>query len=165
MKYSDETSRGKQAIVSLLSVALIVCCMCTSCGEDKDNTGDNTDYTINSEYEYELTPDSSEWEKLTPEERLDVCNIPLEIAEKMTTEALLRSMVHNPRISVIYFYDGGTDEGIERFCLLIPALKELFSRDDIASVLSGYIENKDELSEHEYNIAVAFLNYLDRTEK
>ncbi len=165
MKYSDETSKGKQAIVSLLSVALIVCCMCTSCGEDKDSTGDNTDYTINSEYEYELTPDSSEWEKLTPEEILDVCNIPLEIAEKMTTEALLRSMVHNPRISVIYFYEGGTDEGIERFCLLIPALKELLNRDDIASVLSFYIENKDKLSEHEYNIAAAFLEYLDRTDK
>ena len=165
MKYSDETNKGKHAIVSLLSVALIVFCMCTSCGEDKDSTGDNTDYTINSEYEYELTPDSSEWEKLTPEDRIEICNIPLEIAEKMTTEALLRSMVHNPRISVIYFYEGGTDEGIKNFCLLVPALEELLNRDDIASVLSGYIENKYKLSEHEYNIAVALLNYLDRTEK
>lgn len=92
-------------------------------------------------YDYGVVRLSEDWDELTTSERKTTFNIPQSVAEKLTTEALLKTILSNPYITEIFMYDT-LEKGIEvkdfRF-----HFTELFSRNDVHQVL---INNINKLS-------------------
>ena len=64
-------------------------------------------YNIDVAYEYPITPEmESEWAKLTTlKDKLAVCQIPSEILEHMTTDALIETVANYPLTVNLYAYD------------------------------------------------------------
>ena len=88
-------------------------------------------------YDYGVVRLSDDWDELTTSERKTVFNIPQNVTEKLTTQALLKTILNNPYITEIFLYDT-LEKGIEvkdfRF-----HFTELFSRSDVRQVLRNYI--------------------------
>ena len=86
---------------------------------------------------YSVLPGSEEWRAMTLEERLASCEVSAEEAKKITTSALVETVLNYPYLINIYAY-GSLDEGIERVSSHFPALSEFFSRSDGVESLQNY---------------------------
>ncbi|MGE5630092.1 MAG: hypothetical protein ACM3TR_03225 [Caulobacteraceae bacterium] len=117
--------------------------------------GNNSSKAINEPYQYPITPtNTEEWAKLTTlAEKKEACQIPLEIAENMTTEALIETVLSYPLLPpAALFNDPKTAlDGYMDF----NALSELFSREGVPKLL---IEMYSKI-----NISKAATNYEERT--
>lgn len=88
---------------------------------------------INQMHDYSFTKDSK-WGKMPLSERLESCKIPSEKAERMTTEALLNSILDNPFMVHIIAFDT-FEKGFRKICNNFPEVKSLISRNDLGSVI------------------------------
>ena len=95
----------------------------------------NPTYTITNPYKFPITPENrEEWKKLTSIfSKKDACQIPQNIVESMTTEALIETVLAYPIFPVeqaftepAYALDGYLD---------FNGFIELFSRNDAATIL------------------------------
>ena len=91
-------------------------------------------------YEYPVFPGEEQWEELTVEERTEIFTIDPETAKRMTTQALLLSVLENPLSCCIYGLDSVT-EGIETYRNIFPFFNELLNRNDIIFELNRYIDS------------------------
>lgn len=85
-------------------------------------------------YQYEITPDSSEWKKLDPEELVEILDIPEAQVKKMPSANLMDTVMEYPYLGDILAFntiEDGVDVISERFA----GLKELLSREDVNEYL------------------------------
>ncbi len=81
----------KKAIICLAIVMFLMGTMQTFAEE---NSAQN--YSITTPYEFEVQPGDDEWKNLfTTEEMINACQIPETIMKKMTTSALIKTMLSN----------------------------------------------------------------------
>ena len=94
-------------------------------------------YTITEAYVY---PDRSteEWKQMTTGERRRACEIPADVIEQMTTQALLESVIWNPFFLDITVYNT-LEMGIELSGPNVSGLKELTARPDFLETAEHYI--------------------------
>lgn len=89
----------------------------------------------NVPYDFPVTPDDAEWKRFTTkQEMLDVCQIPQDKLESMTTEALLETVLNYPLIGTFTAFNS-----LEDACAVMSddfnGFNELFSRSDISERL------------------------------
>ncbi len=89
----------------------------------------------NMPYDFPVTPDDDGWKEFTTkQEMLDVCQIPQNKLENMTTEALLETVLNYPLIGTYTAFNS-----IEDACAVMSddfnGFDELFSRSDISEIL------------------------------
>ena len=87
---------------------------------------------------YALQPGDAAWDDLSMEERYQIANVPLETSEKLTTHALLLTLLNSPFIANIYAFNS-INEGIDRFKEAFPAMDALLAREDILTILDEYV--------------------------
>lgn len=98
-------------------------------------------YDEEGKLEYPLTMDDPEWKSLPGGEgRIEVCQIPEEILQTLTTEEVLYMVKMYPHTSVHLIYDS-KEEGYRQMQQYVNVIQELESREDyIEVVLKEYIE-------------------------
>jgi len=105
--------------------------------------------TDNTPYAFPVVPGTSEWESFhTKQEMLDVCQIPEDKLESMTTEALLETVLNYPLIDTFFVFNT-----IEDACDVMSddfnGFEELFSRDDVVPILLERYSTANVLSSDE----------------
>lgn len=129
----------KRVLVVALIAMLFVCSVGTSAYEGSTNNGG---YTIDEPYEYPIKPGTDEWFEIEDHvEKIKMLQIPQDVLDKMTTEALVESVVNYP-----YFPDMdafSTQElGYEAVRNGFNGLQELESRPDGMSCLAEYYKKQ-----------------------
>ena len=130
--------------------------------------GKKNNHTITSPYQYPVHVGSEEWNTLDLCEKREACRIPSELIEKLTTKALLLSILDYPFICDIELYSS-IEEGIAVLQESFPPLNELLTRADAIDTLEEYITafQQEETSDNDvisikYWIAEDLYNYLIR---
>lgn len=99
----------------------------------------NTDYWITEPYEYPVLPGSDEWNALpsTLASKIEVCHVPQDVLEHMTTPALLETVITYPLFSNIYAFNT-LAQGLSYISGYFGGIQELLSRPDASQVISLY---------------------------
>lgn len=111
--------------LSLNRVACLICAVCSAlllCGFGY--------IVIKDAYDYDATGWKS---KTATMDKIEACDIPEDTLKKMTTEALVETVITYPYFSVVTAYSSptaGLEEGIEALNQQFGGLKELMTRDD-----------------------------------
>ena len=85
-------------------------------------------------YQFPLNTKSKEWKDMDHAEKAKVLNIPDEILENLSTDALLEVIVNYPLFIDILAYNT-FDEGIKYVSMQFNGLEEFMSRQDLTQVL------------------------------
>lgn len=101
----------------------------------------NEEQIIEEPYVYEILPGTEEWVSMSPEERYESCYVSRDIAEKMTTDALVETVLNYPFWINVYTYNT-LEEGVDAVASYFPPLSELLSRNDALEVLEDYITDR-----------------------
>ena len=95
----------------------------------------DTNYTINTPYQYPLTAGTDAWGALMNHaEKVDLCQIPEDILSLMTTEALAETVLSYPLLLDMYVWDS-TTTGYKVIAATFNGLAELERRPDGLSTL------------------------------
>lgn len=96
------------------------------------------DEKVSVAYDYPITIYSSEWKELkSVEERRIACAVPIELLEKMTTEALVETVVKYPLFIDVYAYDS-IIQGFQALGNYFKGVEVLLSRSDALDCLEDY---------------------------
>ena len=130
--------------------------------------GQTTTYTITEAYSYPVTPKTEEWEAMSLAERVQACLVDETVAARMTTQALLGTVVDFPYIINIAAYNS-IAEGIHIVRGYFSPLDGLLNRCDASLVIAEYIDKckaNGDISDVEYvistqyHVACDLYNYL-----
>ena len=124
-------------------------------------TSENAD-TIDVPYEYPVLPGTSEWVALgTYQNRLASCQIPEDTLQKLSTDALVQTILNYPFKMNLYAYED-LQKGYERLRAHFNGLQELEYREDGLAVLQSYSQAVALLEESEKTVKEFFLEDLYR---
>lgn len=100
-------------------------------------TADSDVYDIDVLYSYPVARGSEEWTSLKSHaERVAVCQIPESILSRLTTEALLETVLNYPLLVDMFLWSS-IDEGIYSLRSSFNGMDELMKRSDLENVLSA----------------------------
>ena len=106
-------------------------------------------YTIDTSYEYPVVPGTPEWlSYATVIGRRKACQVPDEILEHMTTDALLQTVLDYPFLSDMYAFNT-IEMGYEAVRKHCNSLREFENRPDRLETLSRYCQANYSLSKKE----------------
>ncbi|HCS11667.1 MAG TPA: hypothetical protein DIV40_09450 [Clostridiales bacterium] len=95
--------------------------------------------TITEAYQYPVVPGMEEWKKLKSlPEMAEACQIPEDILDCMTTEALIETVVNYPLFGNVFAYEN-RKTGLEHVKGYFNGLQELYERDDAIEKMETYI--------------------------
>lgn len=140
----------------LLSCVFVLSCMLLSGSVMHENSKDGS--KITEAYDYPVKPGTKEWLALPSViERREACEIPQDILERMTTSALVESVLTYP-----FFVDAlgafeSFEEGLNWVSTYFSGIDELLSRADAGECLCDYLVQKKERYEE--------LSAIDLSEK
>ncbi len=104
---------AKNILKIILPSLLFIVIITTSCTQDVQNTIYN-----NVPYDYPVRPGMDEWGTLGSSAKYDVCQIPEDILKKMTTRALVETVLDYPRLLIYTAHNDmqmGFDMLVENF--------------------------------------------------
>lgn len=92
-------------------------------------------YTIDTPYEFPITPDDPEWKTFTEKQQMVAeCQIPERILESMTTSALIQTVLDYPLINDIHLFNSPEDAS-RVLSQDFNGFRELYTRKDTAKKL------------------------------
>ena len=92
--------------------------------------------SITTPWDYPIQPGSEEWLAMDVAEAMAMLDVPADIVDAMTTQALLETVINYPMISNIYMY-GDMHFGISATKNAFYALDALLEREDAKNILEG----------------------------
>lgn len=133
---------------------------------DRVNSKKKTKFsTINEPYVYPILPGTKEWESFkSKDEMMDACQIPSEIVDSMSTEALTLSVINHPLLDTEVLSYNDYTQGFDSFVSDFDAAKALLEREDFAVNLAKiYLDtpvlNKEEYKEQRSNSQNTMLDF------
>lgn len=152
-------SKSKMFVLFMFCTVLIISC----CGF---SVFSQNQYTIDTPYEYPAQPGTEEWSALDGRsEKAEACQIPEEILENMTTEALVYTVLNYPFMIDIYAYNYYSEEGdsyllaMESIATEFNGLQELKQRPDAVEVIET-IEEADHFDTEDYPFHGRYLSVV-----
>ncbi len=131
---------NKNRILSAIIVILLIPSTLVASGWKNEDYTSKSERNIDTPYEYPVKPGSEEWDRLPSViERREVSNIPKEILEKMTTEALVETVITYPLFSDVYAFDT-FENGIKWISQYYNGIEEIEKREDAVFYLEKYCE-------------------------
>lgn len=101
-----------------------------------------TSYPITTPYEYPIKPGTNEWINFkTHAEKVEACQIPQEILCKMSTEALVETILNYPLLIDMFAWNTFED-GYFMLSKTFNGIKELEYRNDSVYIVNNYKETK-----------------------
>lgn len=124
----------KRSGAVLLAICLVMSVpMGFASGAEPENGG----YTIDTPYQYPITPGTDEWKAILDHgKKIEMCQIPEDILPLMTTQALAKTVVAYPFLVDMYAWDS-TSIGYGVVSLTFNGLQELERRPDGLSALEA----------------------------
>ncbi len=103
----------------------------------------NTERTITTPHHYDVVPGTDAWRALknAPEKRA-ACYVSAEEASRMTTPALIQTILDYPLIIDAYAYDNHMI-GMDAVSTYFPCIDELVARNDATEQLGQYLQEDD----------------------
>lgn len=118
----------RKILRTILFVAMVMACSLTAMATENVRN-DNTPYV------FPIVPGSSEWESFgTKQEMVDVCQIPVEKLNNMTTEALLETVFNYPLLLDYMLFDSYED-AFNVMSRDFNGFNELLAREDVTEVI------------------------------
>ena len=109
-------------------------------------------YTIDIPYEFPVVPGTQEWIDLGDIfARRKACEVPDDIIQNMTTDALLQTVLRHPFFSDMYAFNS-LEQGYVVVRRRFSDLREFERRPDYLDVLTQYCEASSALPEKERNL-------------
>lgn len=109
-------------------------------------------YTIDTPYEYPYVPGTQEWIDLgNTHARYEASQVPEEVLEHMTTDALLLTVLDYPFLSDMYAYNN-MKMGYNAVKTSFNGLREFESRPDCLDALSRYCQANYSLTKKEQTL-------------
>ena len=106
-------------------------------------------YTIDTPYEFPVVPGTQEWIDMSDTlARRKACEVPDEIIQHMTTDALFLTVLNHPFLSDMYAFNS-VEQGYVVVRRRFADLREFERRPDYLDVLSQYCETRFSLPEEE----------------
>ena len=102
-----------------------------------NSDGEERIYTITDPYVYDVIPGTEAWNDMTSAERYEACYVSADVAENMTTQALVETVLGYPFWVNVYAFDT-LEKGIDVVSSYFPPLAELLKREDAANALAEY---------------------------
>ena len=100
---------------------------------------------MTSPYQFQITLDDKEWETFTTtDEMIKAYQIPTSTLEKMTTNALVETILENPFL-IQYMVYKNTEDALDVHFKYFNIYNELFSRNDVLETLSDLYEKEQVL--------------------
>lgn len=128
-------------VFSLVTVALFVfCVLFTNMSVNADDSG----YTISAPYEYPVKPNTAEWIGMhCTIERHEACEVPKDILARMTTDALVETVITYPFFVDTMAYNNFSI-GLGAVSQYFSGIDELMSRDrqEVCESLRDYLQRK-----------------------
>ncbi len=94
-------------------------------------------------YDYPVKPGTPEWEAFTSRDQMvAVSQIPEDILETISTDALLETLLHCPMVMDYIFYDE-LQKGFSHIATDINGFEELYIRDDLYKALIQRLQKMD----------------------
>lgn len=161
----------RKKLVSVLLVMAMVLGLGGTALAAGDGTLDvaNSEYNITEAYTYEVLPGSEEWNSLkSASEKRQICYVPEDIVQSMTTQALVKTVVEYPLFPDMYAYTS-VQEGIDAVSRYFPGINELLSREDALPHLEAYANAETERTEatdislYNADILIRYLNTVSNT--
>ncbi|CAM3920925.1 MULTISPECIES: hypothetical protein [Paenibacillus] len=116
----------------VFSLALVLSVMLMSLGfiVSAEEIRDQTPSVIDKPYEYPIKPGTDEWKDLADkEEKLKVSQIPEDVLTKLSTEALIESVLNYPLLVDMLAFNS-YEQGFNAVASNFNGLQELLKRDD-----------------------------------
>lgn len=136
-------------IKKILSLGLILSLLMALCVSNAF-AQNNQLYTVDVAYEFPVTPFDEEWEEFeTTAEARNACQIPEELLETMTTEALLETVLKYPFLIEYLAYNNYADAA-EKFMRTFNGFEELFSRNDLTEALLSLYQTSSLMTAEEF---------------
>ncbi len=127
---------GKRAVCLLICLLLVVATGAIVLSADEPVVSNG--YTITEPYEYPAIPGTDGWKGFTTHmQMIKACQVPEEILEKMTIEALLMTVMDFPLLGDAFLFDD-IDAGYAALKRNCNALEVLLAREDVARVFEMY---------------------------
>ena len=122
----------------LLSLCLIATLLLGTSAIALEEATNQTEDVVTEAYEYTVVPGSKEWESFyKPEQKLAASYVSPDLMKRMTTEALVETVLNYPLLVDMYAYDT-IEIGIQAVSTYFGGITELMTRDDAATVLQEY---------------------------
>ena len=137
-----------------LSVVCLFPLLSTTAAQTTPSSATDSEYTIDTPYVFPVTPADPEWRNFNTKQEMDAsCQIPERILTKLTTRALLETVLSYPFMSDYILFNHYTDAA-KNLCNTFNGFEELLSREDLTSVLLAAYNNAPVLKgeENEENI-------------
>lgn len=131
-------------LVVLIVISLLVVCIVKVAANSQSKE-------ITVAYEYPIVPGTDEWKQLdTHVKMLEACQIPEEILENLTTQALVETVMNYPLLVEMFAYDTA-EAGYQAVYNNFNGLRELQERSDAIECLEEYA-NTIEMQEDSYSV-------------
>lgn len=95
----------------------------------------------NNVFEYEITPDSPEWKRLSVAQKIAALRIPKDVLENMTEEQLLEAVMDFPFRLEIFCYSSRED-GVRGLVKISDAYAELLGRENAKSTVQDALNDR-----------------------
>lgn len=124
--------------------------------------------TINKPYDYPIKRGSTEWNSIKNYQNLrSVCQIPLDVVNQMTTEALLESVLNYPLLGDAFVFNT-FQKGIDNLKINFNAFEALSNRSDLGKALinkyntvaSKNINSVALIAKGEHSVKLSFLELV-----
>lgn len=113
--------------------------------------GKPTEGPVETPYQYPITPADEAWVDFkTSQEMYDACQIPDNVLTRMTTEALLETVLNYPFLGTYKCYDD-CETAAGYLCGQFNGLEELLARDDLTGILLARYAKSKVLTQEELN--------------
>lgn len=127
--------KSKRILAIVIAFAIILTLYTIKLSTANKNEEPQDKYTITTPYEFPIQPGTDEWKKLKSHtEKVDVCQIPNNILENMTTEALAETVINYPLSADMFAYSS-PNKGFQQVYSVFNGLQELASRLDVTDKL------------------------------
>ncbi len=144
--------------ISLMLAIMLVCTFLLPASAVAIDRPDN--YTITTPYAYPVLPGTDEWQSLTMDERVMLSHVDEDVAEDMTTEAVLSTTLSYPFIINIFAY-GKVEDGINVVKGYCSPLAELLMREDALYAITTYLFTSTDTDSVEYYVAEKLWSYVN----
>lgn len=99
--------------------------------------------SITTPFNYTIRPGTDEWRALdNVEERREACKVDLQVLDKMTTEALVETVIKYPLLVDMYAYNS-IEEGLLHVGQYFQGVDVLSTRSDAIEELQAYVVKKE----------------------
>ena len=131
----------KRIFCLILAILMILLSTAAFAAEAIPETGK---HTLSEPFEYKIVPGMEEWADYdTLERKIDVCHVPAQLLESMTTEALVDTVLNYPLLINMFAFNT-LDAGIRSVASYFGGIEELLARDDAVDKLRAYSASVDE---------------------